>query len=67
VDYGGFVLEYRRTVQLQVGVCMLLALLACVATSFDDSLTIAFGFFFLLLFYFRSFCGLGFGGLLAAN
>lgn len=48
---------------------MLLALLACVATSFDDSLTIAFGFFFylLLLFYFRSFCGLGFGGLLAAN
>jgi len=47
---------------------MLLALLACVAASFDDSLTIAFGFFFLLLlFYFRSFCGLGFGGLLAAN
>jgi hypothetical protein len=46
---------------------MLLALLACVATSFDDLLTIAFGFFLLLLFYFRSFCGLGFGGLLAAN
>jgi hypothetical protein len=51
VDYGGFVLEYRRTVQLQVGVCMLLALLACVATSFDDSLTIAFGFFFYYYYF----------------
>jgi len=31
---------------------MLLALLACVAASFDDSLTIAFGFFFFYYYYY---------------